>query len=326
MSESFNSRVFGSVILRSINSNFNADFTSHPRTLPDGVVYSTDKALKYSIKDYLRKNYPDEKYMFVRTYNENLNPRTLEESYEALFGEFPVADKKSKKKDKEEFLRKEILRNLYKCIDIRLFGATFATGANLSVHGVVQINHGVNKFVANDIYTEDILSPFRNPSGEGSDEKERATIGNQTNLHEGHYVFHFSLNPKNSAQDYEIINSLDDNEKLFLAASDITKLKESLNRSVTYLDTSRKVGTENEATLWVQLKEDSRLVLPSFTELISVAQDRTIDFSLASGVFNSIIEEVEIIELYYNPAYTKIAGINKSDKVKFLNILNGKEF
>ncbi|NMB81276.1 MAG: hypothetical protein GYA14_05610, partial [Ignavibacteria bacterium] len=62
------------------------------------------------------------------------------------------------------------------------------------------------------------------------------------------------------------------------------------------------------------------------TELISVAQDRTIDFSLASGVFNSIIEEVEIIELYYNPAYTKIAGINKSDKVKFLNILNGKEF
>ena len=223
-------------------------------------------------------------------------------------------------------MRKEILKNLYKCIDIRLFGATFATGANLSVHGVVQINHGVNKFVANDIYTEDILSPFRNPSGEGSDEKERTTIGNQTNLHEGHYVFHFSLNPKNSAQDYEIINSLDDNEKLSLTASDVTKLKESLNRSVSYLDTSRKVGTENEATLWVQLKEDSRIVLPSFTELISVSQDRTIDFSLASGVLKSIMDEVEIIELYYNPAYTKIAGITKSDKIKFLNILNGKEF
>lgn len=52
MSQEFKNRVFGAVIIKSINSNFNADFTHHPRTLPDGVVYSTDKALKYAVKDY----------------------------------------------------------------------------------------------------------------------------------------------------------------------------------------------------------------------------------------------------------------------------------
>ena len=51
MLQEFKNRVFGAVILKSINSNFNADFTHHPRTLPDGVVYSTDKAMKYTIKD-----------------------------------------------------------------------------------------------------------------------------------------------------------------------------------------------------------------------------------------------------------------------------------
>ena len=51
----FNNRVFGCVVVKSINSNYNADFSGQPRTLPDGTVYATDKALKYAIRNYWMK-------------------------------------------------------------------------------------------------------------------------------------------------------------------------------------------------------------------------------------------------------------------------------
>ncbi len=317
----FNNRVFGAVIIKSINSNFNADFTHHPRTLPDGVVYATDKALKYAIKDYIRKNYPDEKLFVVKRYNENLNPLSLDETYQTVFNQ------EIKKVEKEE-----LLKNLLSCIDIRLFGATFAPKGkdiekkNISIHGPVQINHGVNKFPENEIYTEDILSPFRNPGKEDSEEKGMSTIGNQTNLKEGHYVFHFSVNPKNTEEFYELIS--DENEEKFLSQSDIDKLKEAFNKSVTYLDSSRKIGTENEATIWVQLNENSKKVLPSFTELIEVRKENNktqIDITKVNEIIDKLDSEIKSVEVYYEPSLSNIIGLEKNGKIKFFNILNNSE-
>jgi len=322
MLQEFKNRVFGAVILKSINSNFNADFTHHPRTLPDGVVYSTDKALKYCVKDFVRKQYPNEKMFYVKRYNENLNPFTLDDTYISIFGAYP----KVTGKNKEEIKRIEVLTNLMKCTDIKLFGATFAGETNISIHGVVQVNHGVNRFDENEIYTEDILSPFRNPGAEGSDEKAMSTIGNQTNLKEGHYVFHFSVNPKNTEEFYTMVNKdKTDDQKLCLSDEDINKLKEALNNAVTALDSSRKIGTENEATLWIQLKEGSKKMLPSFTELITINENREIDFTRAEEVINSISDEIEQIEVYFNSTTTVIKGMIKGQKVKHFNILNNQE-
>lgn len=318
----FKNRVFGSIILKSINSNFNADFTHHPRTLPDGIVYSTDKALKYSIKDYFKKIDNQANLFYVKRLNDNLNPLTLDETYIKLFGEFTTSNNSDVK-------RKEVLENLLKCLDIRLFGATFAGKANISIHGPLQINHGVNKFPENDIYTEDILSPFRNPGKEGSDEKEMSTLGNQTNLKEGHYVFHFSINPKNTAEFYDMINKdKNDEQKLYLSDDDIAKLKTALNNSVTVLDSSRKIGTENESTIWVQLTENSKKVLPSFTELIKVTKENdttVVDCTNVQKNLTEIDSDIEKVEIFYNPVNTKITGCDRGRKTKHFNILNDKE-
>ena len=42
----FKNRVFGCVVVKAINSNYNADFSGQPRTLPNGKVYATDKGMK----------------------------------------------------------------------------------------------------------------------------------------------------------------------------------------------------------------------------------------------------------------------------------------
>lgn len=317
----FNNRVFGAVILKSINSNFNADFTHHPRTLPDGVVYSTDKAIKYAIKDYFRKLNGEKNLFYVKRLNENLNPLTLDDTYIKLFGDFPA--------EKKDVNKKIVLSNLLSCLDVKLFGATFAGKTNISIHGPVQINHGVNKFPENDIYTEDILSPFRNPGKEGSDEKGMSTIGNQTNLKEGHYVFHFSINPKNTKEFYDMLNEgKSDAEKMFLSNDDINKFKNAVNNSVTALDSSRKMGTENEVTLWIQLKENSMKVFPSLTELITVRKnDGKIEIQLAevNKIINQVSDEIEKVEVYYNPVTAEIKGLEKTAKIVFKNILNENE-
>ncbi len=398
----FNNRVFGLVIIKSINSNFNADFTHQPRTLPDGTIYATDKALKYSVRHYIKSIYPEDKILYYKNFNQDIKPSTLDETYKTFFGEFPskkgnkievaptefflfkydgetitgvipdkpkpktikeyfksIPDESNKKSYEQDFTkltksiekkkieefqkpitdtdepfifyfekgkqtftkiegefeeleevaaeidnlitggldRQKILANLLSCLDIRLFGATYAGAVNLSVHGPVQITHGINRYNQGNIYSEPIMSPFRNP-GEKSTESTQTTLGSQSNLHEGHYVYHFSINPKN-------LNTLQQLSKgNSLMNDDINKLKLGLTQGVTYYDSSRKAGSENELMLWIQLKDDEKKLLPSLIEMVKVVRldgKVQIDLTEVSNVINRINSVIDSIELHYLP-------------------------
>ena len=300
MSKTFNNRVFGCAIIRSVNSNYNADFSHQPRTLPDGTVYATDKALKYTIRNYISKVWLSEKVFYFKSLNEDMQPRDLDQNYINHFGEFPKADKKDTSK-----ARKIILENLLKCIDVRLFGGTFASGSgNLSIHGTTQITHGVNRFVEGVIYSEQISSPFRN-SNDKSTESMQTTLGTQFKLKEGHYVHHFSVNPHN----------LEDMAKAVandgVTEDDIAKLKKAMSCGATFYDSSAKAGTENELLLWVQLKEGSKVVLPSFVELVSIDKDRNIDLAKVKELLakENIASQIEKVELFYNKGLTNVINI-----------------
>lgn len=70
---------------------------------------------------------------------------------------------------------------------------------------------------------------------------------------------------------------------------------------MTYYDSSSKAGTENEALLWVELKEESKLVLPSFVDLIEVNAEREIDFAKVSTLLSKKKSKMRSqIELFYN--------------------------
>lgn len=288
----FNNRVYGAAIIKSINSNYNADFSGQPRKLPNGTVYATDKALKYSIRNFW-KDALSEKVFYFKSLSEEMSPRTLDETYNLHFGEF-------KEKDKTK-LRLEVLGNILKCLDVKLFGGTYAGKTNISIHGTCQITHGLNKFTENVIYSEQIMSPFRN-SNEKSADSTMTTLGSQSRLQEGHYVHHFSVNPKNIEDDVTRVAGEG------LTDTDIAKLKEGLRKGATYYDSAAKAGTENELLLWVQLKADSKLVLPSFVSLIDVNEAKEIDLSKVTSLLaeDHVKSEIEKIEIYYNKANTKV--------------------
>jgi CRISPR-associated protein Csh2 len=303
MTNKFNNRVYGCAIIKSINSNYNADFSGQPRKLPNGVVYATDKALKYSIRNFW-KNALNEQVFYFKSLSESMSPRSFDETYLLHFKEF----KNEKDKDKNK-LRIEVLGNILSCIDVKLFGGTYAGKTNISIHGTCQITHGVNKYVESVIYSEQIMSPFRN-SNEASADSTMTTLGSQSRLQEGHYVHHFSVNPKNIEEDTARTGAEG------LTTNDIAKLIEGLRKGATYYDSAAKAGTENELLLWIQLKEDSKLVLPTLVELVEVNEQKEINLKKIADLLATahIASDIEKIEIYYNKAVTKVTNEPKGSQ------------
>lgn len=314
----FKNRVFGCVIVKSINSNYNADFSHQPRTLPNGIVYATDKALKYAIKNYLKDVYPDEKIFYFKRFRKNdFIPFSLMEAFSSMFPELAEVKDAGTEKEKVKLKasKKQVGAALLSCLDIKLFGATFAMkGASkednlaLSIHGPAQINHGVNIWKENNIYSEQIMAPFRNPkekkqedTDSESQDKEATTLGRQSKLQEGHYLHHFSVNPNNLSE----VVKLAEDESLNLNDENISRLKDALRNGVSYYDSASKAGTDNELLLWIKLKENSKTVLPNLTQLIRL--DKTaegkiqIDLSAVKNVANKNTTEIDAIEIYYLP-------------------------
>jgi CRISPR-associated protein Csh2 len=298
----YNNRAYGAIVIKSINSNYNADFTHQPRTLPDGRVYATDKTLKYLVRNYLIHE-TEEKIFYYKTLKEDtLNPRSLDETYVKHFGAIPKGEGSGVAKEASK--KKEMLSKLLTSLDVRLFGGTYAGSTNLSMHGPVQITHGLNQFIRGEIFSEQIMSPFRN-SAEGKEDSAMTTLGTQSKLREGHYVHGVSVNPKN----LEMLTSLSGTDN-HLSTYDIDKLKLGLRRGATYYDSSAKAGTDNELLLWVELKERSKLVLPSFAELIKVLDSDKRDIDLA-GIQKLLGQhhvkgDVEKVEIYYNKALSTV--------------------
>jgi Uncharacterized protein predicted to be involved in DNA repair len=312
----FNNRVFGCVLVKSINSNYNADFSHQPRTLPNGIVYATDKALKFAIKHFLKKEYTDARILYFKNLKSDFVPMSLEEAYGAMNFEEKNMEKPT------------VAKNLLSCLDIRLFGATFAMKSKvgnvaISVHGPVQINHGINIWKENNIFSEQISSPFRNQDDKSDTEKDATTLGRQSKLQEGHYLHHFSVNPKNL--DAIVKNAGQGAQSL--SADDITKLKTALRSGVTYYDSAAKAGTDNEVLIWVLLNENSKRVLPNFSQLVKMDKNNgkvTYDLKDLKAVLTDNGSEIEAVEIYYLKESVALEN-EPTEKTKKYDLTSGKE-
>lgn len=328
----FKNRVFGCAVVKAVNANYNADFSGQPRTLPSGTVYATDKAFKYTLKNYLKDVYPKEKILGFKRFNQTKEfvPFSL---MEAFCNKFPdlmeITEKKQKKNEgdddggkesSESFKMKgsktDVAKALLSCIDVRIFGFTFAgkskdkkDNISISIHGPVQINYGVNLWKDAQKYTDQIMSPFRNPD-EKSEDKQASTLGRQSRLDEGHYLHHFSINPQNLCD----ITSLAGADCAKLTDDDISKLKEAMRRGATWYDSASKAGCENEMLVWVQLNTDSKVVLPNFTDLIILKSEKeegkcVYDFAKLKEVLRDIANEIGTIEIFYNKQTCKLENL-----------------
>ncbi|EJO5347121.1 type I CRISPR-associated protein Cas7 [Clostridium botulinum] len=315
-----NKRVYGILGIVSRMGNWNADFTGYPKTTSSGDVFGSDKAFKYPIKKMWENN--GEKVLYIKSIKlqENkkkgtdLIPRSLKERYEHIFG---VEDLK-KHKDSEE-----VLKNLFTAIDVKNFGATFAEADNnISITGAVQIGQGFNKYIETNAEEQQILSPFRDASqkeGKKKDEEAKSsTLGTKIVSDEAHYFYPFVVNP--SAYDqFEEIGVTEGYQE-----DDYEKFKKAAMVAATSFNTNSKIGCENEFALFVETKAD--LYLPDLSQYVDFekGEDKNTIILTCSDLLNSFEDEIENIEIYYNPYTTEIKSdeINKANK---FNIFTKKE-
>ena len=266
-------RAYGVIGIRAIMSNWNADFTGRPKSTSDGEIFGSDKALKYPIK----RMWADEgkKVMYLKSYIEDeqkdkkevkkiLRPKTLKERYEELFSEL-----------KKDTFTKEVLKNLFDCIDVKNFGATFAEeGQNISITGAVQIGQGFNKFENTNVEIQDILSPFSDGKKVKSGENvNQSTLGTKIMMDEAHYFYGFSVNPRN----YDEYKSVLDDFKGY-TKEDFEEFKRAARFAVTRFATNSKFGCDNEFALFIEY--DSEKYLPDLSEYIKFdSEKREIDLS-----------------------------------------------
>jgi len=284
-------RVYGVIGIKAKMANWNADFTGRPKSTSNGEIFGSDKALKYPMKKMWENE--GKKVLFIKSWKDekgSIVPNQLGERYKLLFNDI---DKKTK--------TKEVMNNLFKAIDVKNFGATFAVeGQNISITGAVQFGQGFNKFDDTNIEVQDILSPFTDSKAEEKGkEAKQSTLGTKITVDEAHYFYGFSINPKN----YDEYKALLGAEFQGYTESDCAEFKKVALVSATAYSTNSKFGCENEFALFLTCK-DEECYLPDLSDYIKFdSQKREIDLSelekLIEGKFASI-------EVYYNHFKLKV--------------------
>lgn len=292
-------RVYGVIGIKAKMANWNADFTGRPKSTSDGSIFGSDKALKYPMKKMWENE--DKNVLFVKSWKEveskkknegnSLVPNTLADRYNTFFDEI---NKSTNTKD--------VLQNLFKCIDIKNFGATFAEEKqNISITGAVQFGQGFNKFEDTNVEIQDILSPFADSKKEDA---KQSTLGTKITVDEAHYFYGFSINPRAYQEYKELLDNFDG-----YTENDYEEFKKVAKISATAYNTNSKYGCENEFTLFIECN-DEECYLPDLSDYIKFDSDaRNVDLSDVEEMINGKYNKVEV---FYNPF--KIDVTTKFDK------------
>ncbi len=255
-----------------------------------------------------------EKVLYIKSFKEDekdkkLRPRSLKERYEYIFG---VEDLK---KQKESNI---VLANLFKAIDVKNFGATFAEeGNNFGITGAVQIAQGFNKYDDSQTEEQQILSPFRDGT---KDDADQSTLGTKIVSNEAHYTYHFAINPDAYAEYVEM--GVTDG----YTEEDYERFKEAALTSATSFNTNSKVGCENELAVFVET--DKNTYLPDLAQYVFFKKSDdenekdTIELKF-DNILNDVKDKIQSVEIYYNPYTTNI--VTDIQNAKMMNIFTQDE-
>ena len=297
-------RVYGVLGISSIMANWNADFTGYPKSMSDGTVYGSDKALKYPMKKMWDNEGKKVLYIKSMKFSEKdgaLVPKSLKERYEEIFH----VEDLGKSKDS-----KEVLTNLMSAVDVKNFGATFAEAKNnFSITGAVQFGQGFNKYKDATAEEQQILSPFRDGSKDAKNEEARnSTLGTKITSNEAHYFYPFVINP----MAYKELIKLGVTEGY--TKEDYANFKRTALVAATSFETNAKEGCENEFALFVETEPD--LYLPNLSEYIVFEkgeQKNIIDMKTCTEILNKLQDRVKKVDVYYNPYTTElVCGLERA--------------
>lgn len=183
MSDKIKNYYQGIFVTETILGNPNGDFIDNsPRNI-DGNVFTTDKCIKYNIRNYIHSNYENIEE------NENMvffYPR-LQENAKPYESKFLTRDHVFNKYFNKKF--EDVLEN---AVDVKMFGGTFSLKKDpKQIYGPIQISYGLD---INDAQIKklQIGAPFAN-----TEKDKQKTIGTESIVDDAIITYDIIINPNN---------------------------------------------------------------------------------------------------------------------------------
>ena len=340
--------VYGLIGIGVRNAMWNAGWDKLPKRDGFEIIKGSTYALQYCIKNqWINRG---ENVLGIKTMQKDGTCSTLKQRYLDLFKkEDTKTDKKNfeskykknndiKKNEKEHKIKCEaeynklrenevgnVRKNLLSCKDILNFGTAY-TGANsMSIKGVFQLTDGINKFEDTTIVEEKILSPYGNPKTENP---TMATNGTKYTTDEAHYVYDFSLFPK------EYDKYICDGFKGY-TREEYEDLKQTSLIAVSNYNSKAKAGCKNEFAMFIEVKEDNNYLLDlnCLQDYIEIYKGDKVIYDLTKlidteEILNKLEDKIESIEIYYNLRTVEINNLEtlkKDKKIRIYDLITREE-
>lgn len=312
--------VYGIIGLSAIQSNWNANWDKMPKENANGDLIASPFVLKYCNKvEWDRRH---KKVMGLKTFKIDGTCNNQNDRYTNLFGkdEKNVVKKTSKAKVDETLENNYLMarNNLLSCEDILNYGIVYTGVNSQSITGVVQIRDGINKFEGSSILTEKMITPYSNLNKEDA---SMTSCGDRIVIDEAHFLHDFTIFPKE--YDKYINEGFGGyTEESYQSFKDVSLV------SVTKGSSIAKNGCNNEFAVFVKAKEglDYLSSMHSLSDYVEVTKEDKVIYDV-TGLFNllnDLKEEIEDVELYYNPRKTELKGFKENEKFKLLDIMTRK--
>ena len=304
--------VYGILGIGVRNGLWNADFDGQSKRDGNGIIKGSSYALQYCIKRQWDRNHQN--IMGLKTMKEDGTCLKIEEKYYKIFHE---TDKKPTKK-KDDY--STILNNLLKCKDVLHFGVTYTGKPNVNIQGLLQFSEGINLYHDTHEDVEAIITPYANQVAK--EDKKNATTGARMLLDEAHYIYDFSLFPK------EYDKYISDDFKGY-TKEDYEDFKNQSIIAVSNYNSKAKAGCKNEFAMFIETKEDTNYLLDlnCLNEYINIYKNNDsdnkiiYDLKIIAELLNALKEKIDKVEMFYNPRTVEIKGIKKNDRINIYDLI-----
>ena len=183
MSDKIKNYYQGIFVTETVMGNPNGDFVDNsPRNI-DGNVFTTDKCIKYNIRNYIHSNYENIEENENRVF---FYPR-LQKDAKPYESKFLTRDQVF-----NEYFNKKFEDVLENAVDVKMFGGTFSLKGTdpKQIYGPIQISYGLD---INDAQIKklQIGAPFANKEG------SQKTIGTESVVDDAIITYDIIINPNN---------------------------------------------------------------------------------------------------------------------------------
>ena len=293
----------GIFVTETVLGNPNGSFVNNePRNI-NGRVFTTDKCIKYNVRNYIHQKYEnikceDGKIKDIENFVFFYPRKAMDgKNYEASF--------LTKDSVFEKFFDRDFKKLILSCPDSRIFGGTFSFkgGDEKQIYGPVQISYGLD-LIGADIINLKVGTPFSTEDG------KQKTTGEEYVVDHAVIAYDITVNPNHAPN--------------LLKERDLEMFKEGLIRG-TNLRRSTSKKTESKLLIMIKFRDGVTVNVGELKHLIKVKSKKItdpkerpekliLDMSKVKNRLDKFKTGIEEIEIYYDKGAVELKNFYQPEE------------